>query len=179
MTEEWRPVSKVTGYEVSSLGRVRSVDRIVETANGQRRRYRGKIVSQASKNQYGHRKVMLHAAGVTVMAYVHILVAEAFIGPTPAGMQVSHRDGNPDHNWCGNLRHATPLQNSADMVDHGTRLQGESHPCAKLTATEVIEIRRRLADGESQYTVAAYYGRPRATIASIDQRKSWKSLCAS
>jgi hypothetical protein len=53
-------------------------------------------------------------------AYVHQLVAEAFIGPRPAGQEVRHLNGDPSDNRVENLAYGTRSQNVLDSVQHGT-----------------------------------------------------------
>ncbi len=62
---------------------------------------------------------------------VHKLVAEAFIGPRPEGLQVRHLDGNPRNNNVTNLVYGTSKENHADMVTHGTRWQLNRTHCPK------------------------------------------------
>jgi HNH endonuclease len=46
--------------------------------------------------------------------YVHVMVAEAFHGPRPAGLLVLHHDDDPDHPHADNLRFGTHADNAAD-----------------------------------------------------------------
>lgn len=116
--EEWRPIAGSPGYEVSSHGRVRSVDREVQcgVANNSRRMFRGRIL-QPSALPKGYLMVGMGRARRT---YVHALVAAAFIGPRPEGMEIAHNDGNPQNNAVENLRYATPSDNNRDKRSHGT-----------------------------------------------------------
>lgn len=59
-----------------------------------------------------------------VRAYVHILVAGAFHGPCPEGMQVRHLDHDKSNNHKDNLAYGTPSENAQDRVragNHGSR----------------------------------------------------------
>ncbi|MDP9144418.1 MAG: NUMOD4 domain-containing protein [Actinomycetota bacterium] len=58
MTEIWRPVVGHEGYEVSSLGRVRSLDRTVLHSRGHEQGCRGRVLAQGTKER-GHKKVRL------------------------------------------------------------------------------------------------------------------------
>lgn len=122
MIEKWRPVKGHEGaYEVSSYGRVRSLDRIVETKNGHRRHYKGMILSP-SPNTQGRLRCRL---GKGEFGMVHAIVAEAFHGPRPDGMYVCHNDGNHLNNRASNLRYDTPSANCMDAYRHG-RINPES-----------------------------------------------------
>lgn len=52
--------------------------------------------------------------------YVHDLVAEAFLGPKPQGLEVCHGDNNTRNNAASNLRYATRSENHRDKRKHGT-----------------------------------------------------------
>jgi len=116
LQEEWRPVVGHPGYEVSDQGRVRSVDRIVKTSNGQSRRYRGMLLQPGPSN-YGHLSVVL-GRGNTRM--VHQLVLEAFVGPRPKGMECCHGLGGHTDNRLVNLRWDTRSNNILDSVEAGS-----------------------------------------------------------
>lgn len=165
---EWRPIPSVKFYEASDDGRVRSIDRLRQTSNGQIRFYRGKEITPSSSNQYGHIK----GAVAGKPRYFHRLIAEAFHGPCPDGMQVAHCDGNCKNNRPENLRYDTPTGNNSDKVAHETILKGENHPGAKLSQANVSHI-RKLRLRLTQKAVAEIYGVTRSTIAAIDQGKSW------
>lgn len=117
MIEEWRKVVGWSGYEVSSFGNVRSVDRVVDTIRGPRR-YKGKILKPGPSSSQGHLTVSI---GKDNSQLVHVLVAAAFIGSRPEGKQVCHSDGDPSNNNLSNLRYDTPTGNSLDRVQHGTQ----------------------------------------------------------
>ena len=53
---------------------------------------------------------------------------------------------------------------------------GESHPRAKLTERQVIEIKRRLASGEGNSEIARYYGVSTSTIGMIKTGRSWSHV---
>lgn len=79
---------------------------------------------------------------------------------------------NPAHIFKGS--HA---ENIADMYAKGRKRIGEQHHRAKLTATQVREIRERHSSGGVQIlTLSREYGVSRASIGSIVHRRNWKQL---
>tara|TARA_R100000687_G_scaffold81906_1_gene79817 strand:- start:1267 stop:1713 length:447 start_codon:yes stop_codon:yes gene_type:complete len=113
--EEWRPVvGHEETYEVSSYGRLRSIDRIVVDTNGKRtRKFKGRELKAICANT-GYHTVNLHKQNSrTGHRTVHRIVAEAFLGMSPReGMYVDHIDGDRQNNHVDNLRWAEPHVNN-------------------------------------------------------------------
>lgn len=106
---------------------------------------------------------------------VHQLVADAFLGPCPEGLQVRHLNGVPSDNRPDNLRYGTHHDNARDRQVHGTYLGGSNHHNAKLTAGQASTIRRRRRLGEKVLDLAVEYGVSVSTIESIIYGKSYRS----
>jgi hypothetical protein len=143
--EEWRPVVGYEGrYEVSSWGRVRSIDRYVEHNSRwglQRRIVNGRMLRLRIING-GYYCICAWKDGKPRYPHVAHMVAEAFIGPRPRGnIQVCHNDGNPKNNAVGNLRYDTIKNNHADKRKHGTAVFGQKTYNAQLTDDLVKQIR--------------------------------------
>lgn len=115
--ETWMPVVGYEGlYEVSDLGRVRSLDRKDPLG----RRLRGKMLKLRAHPR-GYMQTTLTRDGVCVTKKIHRLVLEAFVGPCPSGMEACHDNGIRDDNRPSNLRWDTPRANAADRIAHGTQ----------------------------------------------------------
>lgn len=131
-TEKWRPVAGFEGfYEVSDQGRVRSLDRIVESSY-RNRRVRGLILRPFARPPYGHCQVTLCRNGVQVDGLVHRLVLQAFVGPCPVGMEGCHFDDVPMNNRLDNLRWDTPGSNKRDSVRNGTHIHARKTRCPQM-----------------------------------------------
>lgn len=105
--EQWADVDGYVGiYQISSYGRVRSLDRIDSDGNARK----GKILNP-SATQKGYLKVSLWAAGRREERYVHRMVAEAFIDNRASLPQVNHLDGDPGNNCRSNLEWVTNSEN--------------------------------------------------------------------
>ena len=168
--EEWRPAVGWEGlYSVSSLGRVRSEDRVVETRSGVRS-YKGRVLSPGLCGDTGYLKVHLSCVSGKKDALVAHLVLQAFVGPPPDGLQCCHNNGCRTDNRALNLRYDTPLNNCADKVIHGTVNHGERNGGAKLTVRDVLAVR---ADTRSQAAIAREYGVSQTCISRIKLRKKW------
>jgi len=145
--EEWRPVVGYEGsYEVSDLGRVRSLPR-----NGTRREI---VILRAFRDCTGYHRVNLRRIGI-VQRGVHQLVAAAFIGPRPKGMMVCHWDGDCGNAALENLRYGTAKENAADRQRHGKY--------GKLSLREAREI-KLLGRRMTQSALGEKFGVSRSTI---------------
>lgn len=108
--EEWRPVKGFEGlYEVSNLGRVRSMDRwYMHMGRGYVKHlefHKGRIMKQQENK--GYPIVKIYKEGKCTTRQVHRLVAETFI-PNPNNMPiVNHKDENPKNNNVNNLEWCT------------------------------------------------------------------------
>lgn len=109
-------------------------------------------------------------------ATVHELVLLAFVGPRPPGEECRHLDGCRANNHLSNLRWGTRLENAADKTRHGVMAKGSGHGMAKLTETEVREIRIRHAKGETQTALAEVFGLSRGHVSDLVNRKTWAWL---
>lgn len=156
--ERFRFIPGYPGYCFSSKGRVVSM-------KGRKLR-----VLKPTVVRGGYLKVALCAGRGIDEKLVHRMVARAFLGPCPHGMQVCHNDGDPTNNRIENLRYDTRAGNEADKKKHGTEPTGEQNGRAKLTADQVRAIR---SDPRIQREIAADYGISRPNVSNIKSRKYW------
>ena len=114
--EIWKPVVGYEGfYEISSMGRLRSVDRIIIDINGRASLLKGKLVV-LTHSLDGYLKVLLSKNGKQRSFKIHRLVAMAFI-PNPEGKKfVDHINAIRDDNRVENLRWVTAKENSRNPV---------------------------------------------------------------
>ncbi|MFV0976959.1 NUMOD4 motif-containing HNH endonuclease [Bacillus paranthracis] len=124
ITELWKPVSGYEGiYEVSSLGRVRSLDRIVVDYRGIKKKVRGKILSPGLTNK-GYCIVSLNAVDKRHTLTVHRLVANAFIPNLDNKPQVNHINGIKTDNRICNLEWLTNEENMKHAINNGLANKG-------------------------------------------------------
>jgi len=123
---EWRAIPGAEGYEVSSIGEVRSIPRIKRHSRYGLARYAGRMLRPAP-NADGYPRVNIGGKH----CFVHVLVLRAFVGECPPGMQACHSDGNRANPSLDNLRWDTPKANVADRRAHGTYQYGRRNPCSR------------------------------------------------
>lgn len=127
--EIWKPVVGYEGYyEVSNMGRVRSVDRIIHRSDGRTRIAKARILKPFG-SKYGHLELKLYRDANVNNCQVHRLVLEAFVGRCPDGMECCHNNGIADDNRLENLRWDTPSANQYDSVRHGTHVAARKTHC--------------------------------------------------
>lgn len=123
--EEWRPVVGWEGlYEVSSRGRVRSLDREMTSVRGNTFIRKGKLLTQSTSGK-NVPVVGLSREAKSATTSVSRMVAEAFI-PNPNGHPlVRHWDDNPRNNVVDNLVWGTYSENQYDRVRNGIYVNKE------------------------------------------------------
>ncbi len=126
--------------------------------------------------RYGYHSVKLCHDGKSRRVLVHTLVLTTFVGPCPSGMECRHIDGNRTNNHVSNLAWGTRSENSQDKLLHGTDSRGERSGLAKLTAVDVLEIRRRAANGESYADIAKAFLVHASSVSLIVRRKRWEHI---
>ncbi len=106
MKEIWKDVEGVFGYQVSNLGRVRSIF----SRFGKRAYPR---IMKGSIDSHGYVQVTISVDGKSKLMFIHRLVAKAFI-PNPLNLEmVNHKDENPLNNSVHNLEWCTRSYNNS------------------------------------------------------------------
>lgn len=184
MSEVWKDIDGYgSSYRVSSFGRLASIRRVITDKNGVKKSISGRLMKQAVGN-HGYKVVSLWLKGKKSVRTTHSLVAEAFIGPRPEGLEVCHDDGDQLNNCATNLRYDTISANRLDCVKHGTSVihlqtgSGEKNPASKLTELEVLEIRANapkrtgtLKDFAKSYPHVSY-----SLIKRVVRRELWSHV---
>ncbi|MDM5434391.1 NUMOD4 domain-containing protein [Bacillus hominis] len=132
--EVWKDIEDYEGkYQVSSLGRVKSLDRIVRHSGNHERIQHGKILKLTLNSVSGYLQVGLYLEGKVKKYNVHRLVAETFINNPGNKPEVNHIDENKTNNTVINLEWCTRKENE----NHGTKKQRKT----KNTDYESIRLK--------------------------------------
>jgi hypothetical protein len=111
--EIWHPCAGYeTHYEVSSLGNVKSIDRMVNNRVGNGLRRSPSKLLKHGRSKSGYLIVSFCVDGVKSNHTVHRLVARAFIENESNKSQVNHKDGNKHNNHIDNLEWVTASENA-------------------------------------------------------------------
>lgn len=146
-TELWGPIPGHGGYEASTWGRIRSLDRVVTYRTGAQRAYRGQVLRQATNAHSGVRTVNLSRKKIRV----GVAVLSTFVGPRPVGLECCHRDDDQSNNYLVNLRWDTSAENKLDITRNGNNVLANRTHCPlghvlvtpNLTRSSARERRRR------------------------------------
>ena len=158
MQEIWKDIKDYENlYQVSNLGNVKCLERILPTKNQygicSNRKIKTRILKPYKRNakrEANHLVVCLYKNGLSKLIFVHRLVAQAFI-PNPNNYPVvNHIDGNPLNNNVSNLEWCTIQKNTQHAYDIGL---------AKPTKTRKI----------NQYTLDDIYIKTWNTIKEAEQ----------
>lgn len=156
--EIWHPVKEYElYYQVSNLGRVRSIDR--DTKNLKYGKIsKGIILSQNTHHKNKYMSVMFKVMGNHKRLTVHSLVANAFLENINNLPEVNHKDGNKSNNHVDNLEWVSKSENCNHAIITGLRkatkvlaikemalmeFPSASH-CARYIKTEVGWVIKRL-----------------------------------
>lgn len=179
--EIWKQTHR-KGYEVSSLGRVRSLDRVIVDKRGVKKKLKGRVLKPGKierDNGKGYYLFVQITSGVSSL--VHRLVAEAFLENSENKPEVNHKDGDKTNNRLDNLEWATHQENcdhaSQIGLASGGSLPGESNPYSTLTETKVRALRRLFATGEfSKAHLARLFKVSHGAISNVIKRRSWRHI---
>jgi hypothetical protein len=169
--EEWKQIAWAKDYEVSNLGRVRSWK--VNPPNKKNKIVKDPKILSTKVGSKGYPCVAIQSnEGIKKMPNVHVLVAEAFLGPRPEGMVVCHKNDNKADATLENLEYGTHSQNKKQAIQNGAAPVGEDHPQSKLTNDQVTQIKKMLDGGDLTHKqIGDIFGVSRFTIGSIKYGK--------
>ena len=157
MAETWKDVPGFEGkYQVSNCGNVRSVP------GG----HRSGGLLKPGKSSNGYLTVALYKDSKSVSYLIQDLVMAAFVGPKPPHCVTRHMDDNREHNSLDNLQYGSQSENYKDVY----RLGG-THK--KLTADDVLDIRKSLEMGEDKHVLAEKYNVCERVIRNIRAGRSF------
>ena len=161
--ESWKDIPGSNGwYQVSSHGRVRSYK--FRGPCGMARK--DPVILSARQDGAGYPVTCLRRCGGRTL--VHRLVAAAFIGPRPPGMQVDHIDGNKLNNHYQNLRYVTRSENMGNV---NTKESQAKRTLTEETAKSIWE------DGQStQLELARKHSVSPAMVWQIKNGGAWNNV---
>ncbi|MGR3504929.1 MAG: NUMOD4 domain-containing protein [Paracoccaceae bacterium] len=167
--EVWRDVEGTNGlYEVSNFGRVKSFGRSDY-------KWKKPRILRERPSQKGYLRVGIGKKD----AYIHRLVAKAFIDNPQSLPFVNHMDGNRKNNTLNNLEWCTPKENLEHAVKTGLMPDqtGSGNYASKLSENDVLKIRALFAAKSAGVVkLSREFKVTAATISKIVHRKVWTHI---
>ena len=168
--ETWKTIPGWPSYEVSDLGRVRSLERKVTKRNGATITVKPRVLKPI-RNKKGYVLIRTYDThGRNKMITVHRLVAQAFLDNPLGRREVNHLDGCKENCAATNLEWTDSSGNKRHARDNGLL------PRTLLSAPDVIAIRERYAKGEVGTALAREFRVSANTIISAVYGYSWADL---
>lgn len=178
--EIWKDVVGYEGiYQVSNIGGLRSVERIIRKRGGSTGLLRSKILSPSTSNGYFTK--MVRQNGIRKLLIVHRAVAMAFI-PNPENKpQVNHMDLNRKNNNVSNLEWVTCAENliHSRSVRPWNWERGQPNKRwrqAKLSIAQVRQIRKAKLKGVKTGFLAEKYKVTKCAIWEIATGRTWSNI---
>jgi hypothetical protein len=170
-TEIWKPVVGHEGaYEVSDLGRVRSLARNVPVRFSDGRSTLRAVPARVLRGGLDSAGYMSVCLGRRTTTRIHWLVLAAFVGPAPAGAHRLHKDGDKTNNALDNLRYGSRADNMRDMVFHNQR---------RLSVAQVLAIKeaaeRGFNRGEKKHLAEAF-GVSISSVQDVSKGRSYSHV---
>ena len=161
MTEIWKDIIGYEGlYEISNLGRVKSLERFRKGKGNGRWLLKEKILNHSKPlDSYEHAILCKNAKRTTIL--IHILVANHFVANPNNYPEVNHENGDKNCNEYWNLKWCTRKQNEEHAWATGLKsgMKGQNNPMCKLTNLQISEIRNKYQTGNYlQIHLAKEYG---------------------
>lgn len=180
IAERFLPIPGYEGmYEISDLGKVRSIDRVVKARKGkdtyQRMSY-GKIIQPFFTN-YGYLSVKLNKDGQRTAHRINRLVLNAFVGPRP-DMASNHINAIPTDNRLCNLEWVTLKGNRMHFINNFRTVErmGCFHKLSVDQVKEIISLRKSTRMTILQ--IADRYGVSRSQVQRIVTGAQWQQIIA-
>ena len=154
--ETW--IAFANGYEVSNIGNVRSIDRVVQTAK-QPLKLKGRMLKPAIDKK-GYKRVAIMVDGKLTTLKVHRIVAKAFIDNVNDKPQVNHIDGIKTNNHVSNLEWVNNSENVQHAFDNGLMKAKRLHesPRSKQTKEGIDKMCFLRSLGMSYQSIANQVG---------------------
>lgn len=172
--EQWKDILGYEGiYQVSNEGNIRSVGRFIKNNTSIYWR-EGSLLCPYKGGTSIYYTVSLSKEGNVRKRMVHRLVAQHFLNDWNEHLEVNHKDGDKLNNNVSNLEMCDRMYNIQHSITYNLKHDyGENSKNAKLTNSQINQIRELHKNGVMQKTLANMYGVCKQTICNIIHYKRY------
>lgn len=174
--EIWKDIENFEGiYQVSNMGRVRSLDRQIHYKDGRIGNFTGIILKQGVCRK-GYPIVYLSKGSKKKAIKVHRLVALTFVKKHQKKNQVNHIDGDKSNNIFTNLEWCDNSENQIHAYANGLNSvsRGESNGNNKYSLSIIIELKKMLKIGKTYKEIINKLNVSKSLIYHVKSEKTWK-----
>lgn len=162
----FRKATKRFHYEVSSSGRIKSINKVTKDEN----------LLKGSRGNRGFISLNIRLSdNSNARVFIHRYVAKNFLDkPKKDQTYVLHKDFDKSNNKKSNLKYATEEQwkkHLAKNPNRATRKRSEKN--YKLNEKKVIQIKKLLAKGKTKRSIALKYNVTETQIRRIETGENW------
>lgn len=153
MIEKFKPIQGYVGiYEISNMGRVKSLSRVVERKDGNTRVTEDRIILPFITKCGYHQIALTNKDGVRKKHYIHRLVANAFIENPDKLPIINHKDENKLNNRVDNLEWCSAYYN----LRYG-KMQAKLVNIDIINSKgDVVEVVEGIRECERKYSISKY-----------------------
>ena len=174
--EIWKPIINYENlYEISNYGRIKGLKNAYHKID--------RFIKPSLSKTTNYYRVNLYKNSKVKCIYLHIFLAENFIGAKPSNKhEVRHLDGNRLNNKLENLKWGTRSENVIDCINHGNHyfsnniVSGIKHHSCILNKNEVLGVRNMINSGVKYKIICKKYNISRYTIDRIKNNKTYKDV---
>lgn len=170
--EQWKDICGYEGIcQVSSLGRIRSLERVDSAGH----RLKGRL-RRHGLDKNGYHIIGLCKDGKMKTFKVHRLVVGAFSDKPISGLEVNHIDGDKGNNCIDNLELVSCIENHHHAKKLGLKSRGSAHFRSSLTEESATAAWEMLKEGRPLSAVAKHLNVSTSCINHLKQGRVWSWL---
>lgn len=165
----WKIINEFPDYKISNFGNVKRIKK------SKQNNVKLNCLLSPRKDHRGYLYINLYRNRRRFTRKIHRLVFETFNGKI--SKEINHKDGDKENNFIDNLEDITKSENIKHAYENGLMNHiGENHNRAKLTNSDIYEIRKLADNGLKQKVIAKIFGVAQQTVSKIVNKRRWNHL---